>query len=134
MKKIILLIILFLTCSCSLFSKDNEIFYLNKEKTLSINISNNWHIKKVKDTYHLYQNNKNQYAKIILDGNYNINKENLTYNNLTLNNNKLVLIGYYDNARSWHHILLTDKVIVINNNLTQQEANDILQIIKTFNN
>ena len=85
----------------------------------------------------LYKNNSEQYAVLYLyNDQFGVCGTARTEEDITLNNGKEATIGYYDGSKIWSDISFynTNKSIaVINYNLTDSEAAEVIELIKTIN-
>ncbi len=92
------------------------------------------------DTYKyalkLYKENSNQYAVIYFYNNqFGVCGTGRTSENIILNNGKEAAIGYYDGNSNWSDISFYDNknIAVINHNLTNKDAKEAIEFIKTIN-
>jgi len=92
------------------------------------------------DTYKyalkLYKENSNQYAVIYFYNNqFGVCGTGRTSENIILNNGKEAAIGYCDGNSNWSDISFYDNknIAVINHNLTNKDAKEAIEFIKTIN-
>lgn len=127
--------------------KQNE-NYQKYSKTINnvnfeLNIPNEWKYKeetKDKDTYEyalkLYKNSEEQYAMIYYYKNqFGVCGTGRTSKTITLNNGNEATIGYYDGNKNWSDISfnINKNIAIVNNELTYNEGEELLEIIKTVN-
>ena len=59
-----------------------------------------------------------------------------TTENIVLNNGKEATIGYYDENKNWSDISfysINKNIVVLNYNLMNEDAKDVIEFIKTIN-
>lgn len=112
---------------------------------LELNIPNEWKYEELpknegndffKYALKLYKNNKEQYAMLYFYNNqFGVCGTGRTTEKLILNNNQEASIGYYDNDKSLQDISfnINKNIALVNNGLTYDEAEELLEIIKTVN-
>lgn len=109
-----------------------------------LNIPNEWKYKEEtidNDTYEyalkLYKNSEEQYAMIYYYKNqFGVCGTGRTSKTITLNNGNEAIIGYYDGNKNWSDISffsINKNIAVVNNGLAYDEAEELLEIIKTVN-
>lgn len=112
---------------------------------IELTIPNDWNYEEMpkneendfyKFALKLYKNNSEQYAVLYLYNNpFGVCGTARTEEDITLNNGKEATIGYYDGSKIWSDISFynTNKnIAVINYNLTESEAQEVIEIIKTI--
>lgn len=137
-------------------NKKNEIIKgnennINYSKTIDnikidLNIPSDWKYEEIEndledDFYKfalkLYKNNENQYAMLYVYNNpFSVCGTGRKTEDIVLNNGENATVGYYDNSKYWSDISFFDinkNVAVINNNLKDTEADDVINFIKTIN-
>lgn len=109
-----------------------------------LNIPNEWKYKEGtidNDTYEyalkLYKNSEEQYAMIYYYKNqFGVCGTGRTSKTITLSNGNEATIGYYDGNKNWSDISffnINKNIAVVNKELTYDEAEELLEIIKTVN-
>lgn len=85
----------------------------------------------------LYKNNEDQYAMLYFYNNpFGVCGTGRTSEKVTLNNGEEAIIGYYDGNKNWSDISfynINKSIAVINNGLINDEANEVIEFIKTIN-
>lgn len=85
----------------------------------------------------LYKNNENQYAMLYFYNNqFGVCGTGRTSENVFLDNGKKAYIGYYDGNRNWNDISFYDinkYIAVMNYGLTDADADEVIEFIKTIN-
>lgn len=85
----------------------------------------------------LYKNNENQYAILYFYNNpFGVCGTGRTSEKITLNNGEEAIIGHYDGNKNWSDISfynINKSIAVINNGLINDEANEVIEFIKTIN-
>lgn len=113
---------------------------------LELNIPNEWKYEEMQknnenDFYKyalkLYKSNENQYAMLYFYNNqFGVCGTGRTSENISLNNGKEATIGYYDGNKDWSDISfynMNKNVAVINYGLTNADADEAIEFIKTIN-
>ena len=99
-------------------------------------------IKNDKDDFYkfavkLYKNDENQYAMLYVYNNpFSVCGTGRKTEDIILNNGKNSIVGYYDNSKYWSDISffsINENIAVINNNLKDNEADEVINFIKTLN-
>lgn len=85
----------------------------------------------------IYKNNENQYAMLYYYNNqFGVCGTGRTSKTMVLNNGKKASIGYYDGNKDWKDISFYDinkNVAFVNYGLINDDANEIIDFIKTIN-
>lgn len=112
---------------------------------LELNIPSEWKYEELpqnegnnlfKYALKLYKNNKEQYVMLYFYNNqFGVCGTGRTTEKLILNNNLEASIGYYDNSKVFQDISfnINKNIALVNNGLTYDEAEELLEIIKTVN-
>jgi len=112
---------------------------------IELSIPKDWNYEELakdeeNDTYKyalkLYKENNNQYAVIYFYNNqFGVCGTGRTSENIILNNGKEAAIGYCDGNSNWSDISFYDNknIAVINHNLTNKDAKEAIEFIKTIN-
>ena len=113
---------------------------------LELNIPNEWNYEEIsqneennfyKYALKLYKNNENQYAMLYLYNDpFGVCGTGRTSKNIILNNGKEATVGYYDGNKNWADISFynTNKnIAVMNYGLIDEDADEVIQFIKTIN-
>ena len=113
---------------------------------LELNIPNEWNYEEIsqneennfyKYALKLYKNNENQYAMLYFYNNpFGVCGTGRTSKNISLNNGKEATIGYYDGNKNWSDISfynINKNIAVINYGLIDEDADEVIQFIKTIN-
>ena len=112
---------------------------------LELTIPNEWKYEELpqnegndffKYSLKIYKNNKEQYAMLYFYNNqFGVCGTGRTTEKLILNNNQEANIGYYDNSKVWQDISFNANrnIALVNYGLTYDEAEELLEIIKTVN-
>lgn len=112
---------------------------------LELNIPSEWKYEELpqnegnnlfKYALRLYRNNKEQYAMLYFYNNqFGVCGTGRTTEKRILNNNQEASIGYYDNSKVFQDISfnINKNIALVNNGLTYDEAEELLEIIKTVN-
>ena len=114
------------------------------DTTIELKIPNGWNYKEMQvaedDNYDyalkLYKNNEEQYAMIYFyKEKFGVCGTERTSKNITLNNGNEAIVGYYAGDEVWEDIIIgTNKnIVVINQNLQKNEADEVIEIIKILN-
>ncbi len=124
---------------------------INYSKTIDnikidLNIPSDWKYEEIEndledDFYKfalkLYKNNENQYAMLYVYNNpFSVCGTGRKTEDIILNNGKNSIVGYYDNSKYWSDISffsINENIAVINNNLKDNEADEVINFIKTLN-
>ena len=124
---------------------------INYSKTIDnikidLNIPSGWKYEEIKndnkdDFYKfalkLYKNDENQYAMLYIYNNpFSVCGTGRKTEDIILNNGKNAIVGYYDNSKYWSDISffsINENIAVINNNLKDNEADEVINFIKTLN-
>lgn len=112
--------------------------------TIELDIPSNWNYKEMqvteKDNYDyalkLYKNDEEQYAMIYFyKEKFGVCGTERTSKNVILNNGNEVIVGYYAGDETWKDIIIgTNKnIVVINQNLSKNDADEALELIKNIN-
>ena len=113
---------------------------------IKLNIPNEWKFKEIaknkdndfyKYALKIYKNNEKQYAMLYFYNNpFGVCGTGRSTKNIVLNNGKEATIGYYDGNKNWSDISffnINKNIAVINYDLTDADANEIIEFIKTIN-
>ena len=113
---------------------------------LELNIPNEWNYKEIprnednnfyKFALKLYKNSEEQYAMLYFYNNqFGVCGTGRTSESIVLNNGKEAIIGYYDGNTNWSDISfysMNKNIAVMNNNLINDDANEVIEFIKTIN-
>lgn len=113
---------------------------------LELNIPNEWKYKEMprdeendfyKYALKLYKNNENQYAILYFyNSAFGVCGTGRTSKDISLNNGKEATIGYYDGNKNWSDISffnINPNIAVINYNLIDTDAEEVVEFIKTIN-
>ena len=112
---------------------------------LELDIPNEWKYEEIsknendnffKYALKLYRSNKEQYAMLYFyNSQFGVCGTGRTTEKLILNNNQEASIGYYDNSKVFQDISfsINKNIALVNNGLTYDEAEELLEIIKTIN-
>lgn len=113
---------------------------------LELTIPNDWTYEEIsqnkennfyKYALKLYKNSEDQYAMLYFYNDlFGVCGTGRTSKNITLNNGKEATIGYYDENKNWADISFYDTnkyVAVINYGLINEDAEEVIQFIKTIN-
>ena len=113
---------------------------------IKLNIPNEWKFKEIaqnkdndfyKYALKIYKNNEKQYAMLYFYNNpFGVCGTGRSTKNVVLNNGKEATIGYYDGNKNWSDISffnINKNIAVINYDLTDADANEIIEFIKTIN-
>lgn len=124
---------------------------INYSKTIDnikidLNIPSDWKYEEIEndsedDFYKfavkLYKNDENQYAMLYVYNNpFSVCGTGRKTEDIVLNNGENATVGYYDNSKYWSDISffnINKNVAVINNNLKDNEADEVINFIKTIN-
>lgn len=124
---------------------------INYSKTIDnikidLNIPSGWKYEEIendnKDDFYkfavkLYKNDENQYAMLYIYNNpFSVCGTGRKTEDIILNNGKNSIVGYYDNSKYWSDISffsINENISVINNNLKDNEADEVINFIKTLN-
>ncbi len=124
---------------------------INYSKTIDnikidLNIPSGWKYEEIKndnkDDFYifavkLYKNDENQYAMLYIYNNpFSVCGTGRKTEDIILNNGKNSIVGYYDNSKYWSDISffsINENIAVINNNLKDNEADEVINFIKTLN-
>ncbi len=124
---------------------------INYSKTIDnikidLNIPSDWKYEEIEtdledDFYKfalkLYKNNENQYAMLYVYNNpFSVCGTGRKTEDIVLNNGENANVGYYDNSKYWSDISffsINENIAVINNNLKDNEADEVINFIKTLN-
>lgn len=112
--------------------------------TLELNIPNDWKYKEepidnniYKYALKLYKNSEEQYAMLYFYNNqFGVCGTERTSKNITLNNGKEAIVGYYEGSKKWNDISfysMNRNIAVINYKLINTEADELIEFIKTIN-
>ena len=127
--------------------KDGKNYYKEIDNIkLELNIPNNWNYEEIpkneendfyKYALKLYKNNENQYAMLYFYNDpFGVCGTGRTSKNIILNNGKEATVGYYDGNKNWADISFynTNKnIAVMNYGLIDEDADEVIQFIKTIN-
>ena len=112
---------------------------------LELNIPNEWKYEELlknegndffKYALKLYKNNKEKYAMLYFYNNqFGVCGTGRTTEKLILNNSQEAIIGYYDNSKVLQDISfsINKNIALVNNGLNYDDAEELLEIIKTVN-
>lgn len=113
---------------------------------IELNIPNEWKYKEIpqnkdnnfyKYALKLYRNNEDQYAMLYFYNNpFGVCGTERTTENIVLSNGKEATIGYYDGNKNWSDISfynINKNIAVLNYNLMNEDAKDVIEFIKTIN-
>ena len=114
---------------------------------LELNIPNEWNYKEIarneendfyKYALKLYKNNENQFVTLYIDNTpFSVCGTGITTKSIILNNGQKANIGYFDeNIRWWYYISFhkNPNIVVLNDSdLTNEDAEEVIEIIKTIN-
>lgn len=124
---------------------------INYSKTIDnikidLNIPSGWKYEEIEndsedDFYKfavkLYKSDENQYAMLYVYNNpFSVCGTGRKTEDIILNNGKNSIVGYYDNSKYWSDISffsINENIAVINNNLKDNEADEVINFIKTLN-
>ena len=127
--------------------KNSQSYYKVIDNTkLELEIPNDWKYEEMpKNEEHdfykyalkLYKNNENEYAILYFYNNqFGVCGTARTEKDITLDNGKEANIGYYDANKNWSDISfysMNKNVAVINEGLINDEAEELIDFIKTIN-
>lgn len=112
---------------------------------LELDIPNEWKYEELlknegndffKYALKLYKNNKEKYAMLYFYNNqFGVCGTGRTTEKLILNNSQEAIIGYYDNSKVLKDISfsINKNIALVNNGLNYDDAEELLEIIKTVN-
>ena len=114
------------------------------DTTIELDIPSDWSYKEMQitenDNYDyalkLYKNDEKHYVIIYFyKEKFGVCGAERTSKNITLNNGNEAVVGYYSGDETWKDIIMgTNKnIVAINQSLTQNDANEAIEIIKTVN-
>lgn len=114
------------------------------DTTIELDIPSDWNYKEMQvaetDNYNyalkLYKNDEEKYAMIYFyKEKFGVCGTERTSKNITLNNGNEAIVGYYAGDEVWEDIIIgTNKnIVVINQNLQKNEADEVIEIIKILN-
>lgn len=114
------------------------------DTTIELDIPSDWNYKEMQvaetDNYNyalkLYKNDEEKYAMIYFyKEKFGVCGTERTSKNITLNNGNEAIVGYYAGDEVWKDIIIgTNKnIVVINQNLQKNEADEAIEIIKILN-
>lgn len=114
------------------------------DTTIELDIPSDWNYKEMQvaetDNYNyalkLYKNDEEKYAMIYFyKEKFGVCGTERISKNITLNNGNEAIVGYYAGDEVWEDIIIgTNKnIVVINQNLQKNEADEAIEIIKTLN-
>lgn len=115
------------------------------DTTIELDILNGWNYKEIQavenDDYiyalKLFKSNEEQCAILYFyKENFGVCGAERTSQNITLNNGKQAIVGYYGNSDEWIDISFAEmnhNIAVINHNLQKNDNDEIIKIIKTIN-
>ena len=124
---------------------------INYSKTVNnikfeLNLPSSWKYEEIEDdneddfykfALKLYKNDENQYAMLYIYNNpFSVCGTGRKTEDIILNNGKNAIVGYYDNSKYWSDISffsINENIAVINNNLKDNEADEVINFIKTLN-
>ena len=124
---------------------------INYSKTVNnikfeLNLPSSWKYEEIEDdneddfykfALKLYKNDENQYAMLYVYNNpFSVCGTGRKTEDIILNNGKNSIVGYYDNSKYWSDISffsINENIAVINNNLKDNEADEVINFIKTLN-
>lgn len=137
----------------SVIVKTNQVENVVKEEkysktigdtTIELDIPSDWNYKEMQvaetDNYNyalkLYKNDEEKYAMIYFyKEKFGVCGTERTSKNITLNNGNEAIVGYYAGDEVWEDIIIgiNKNIVVINQNLQKNEADEAIEIIKTLN-
>lgn len=111
---------------------------------IDLDIPSSWNYEEVQQnnenfvySLKLYKNDENKYAMLnVYKIQFAVCGTDRTTEKMTLNNGKEAVVGYYNNSDDWWDISfysMNNKVAVINEGLTGEEAKELKEIIKSIN-
>ena len=112
---------------------------------LELDIPNDWKYKELpknegndffKYALKLYKNNNEQYAMLYFyNSQFGVCGTGRTTEKLILNNSQEAIIGYYDNSKVLQDVSfnINKNIALVNNGLNYNDAEELLEIIKTVN-
>lgn len=113
---------------------------------IELNIPNDWKYKEIpkdkdndfyKYALKLYKDNENQYAILYFYNNqFGVCGTGRRSEKVTLNNGEEAIIGYYDGGKDWCDISfynMNKNIAVINYGLINDDADELIEFIKTIN-
>lgn len=115
------------------------------DTTIELDILNGWNYKEIQaaenDDYiyalKLFKSNEEQCAILYFyKENFGVCGSERTFQNITLNNGKQAVVGYYENSDEWIDISFAEmnhNIAIINRNLQKNDNDEIIKIIKTIN-
>jgi len=115
------------------------------DTTIELDIMNGWNYKEIQaaenDDYiyalKLFKSNEEQCAILYFyKENFGVCGSERTSQNITLNNGKQAVVGYYGNSDEWIDISFAEmnhNIAIINRNLQKNDNDEIIKIIKTIN-
>ncbi len=115
------------------------------DTTIELDILNGWNYKEIQaaenDDYiyalKLFKSNEEQCAILYFyKENFGVCGSERTSQNITLNNGKQAVVGYYENSDEWIDISFAEmnhNIAIINRNLQKNDNDEIIKIIKTIN-
>lgn len=115
------------------------------DTTIELDIMNGWNYKEIQaaenDDYiyalKLFKSNEEQCAILYFyKENFGVCGSERTFQNITLNNGKQAVVGYYENSDEWIDISFAEmnhNIAIINRNLQKNDNDEIIKIIKTIN-
>ncbi len=127
---------------------DNNINYSKTVNNIKfeLNIPSSWKYEEIEndseDNFYkfavkLYKNDENQYAMLYIYNNpFSVCGTGRKTEDIVLNNGKNAIVGYYDDSKYWNDISffsINENIAVINNNLKDNEADEVINFIKTIN-
>ena len=127
--------------------KDGKKYYKEIDNIkLELNIPNSWNYEETiqneendfyKYALKLYKNNENQYAMLYFYNDpFGVCGTGRTSKNIILNNGKEATVGYYGENKNWADISFYDtnkNIAVMNYGLIDEDADEVIQFIKTIN-
>ena len=113
---------------------------------IELNIPTQWKYKEIpknndnnfyKYALKLYKSNEDQYAMLYFYNNqFGVCGTGRTSEKITLNNGEEAIIGYYNGERTWCDISfynINKNIAVMNHSLINDDANEVIEFIKTIN-
>ena len=127
--------------------KDEKNYYKEIDNVrLELDIPSEWKYEEIlqneendfyKYALKLYKNKETQYAMLYFYNNqFGVCGTGRISKNIILNNGKEATIGYYDENKNWADISfynINKNIAVINYGLTDEDADEVIEVIKTLN-
>ncbi len=113
---------------------------------IELDIPNEWKYEEIpkneendfyKYALKIYKNNENQYGVLYFyNDRFGVCGTGRTTKNITLNNGKEAIVGYYDGNKNWEDISfysINENIAVLNYGLVDSDAEEVIEFIKTIN-